>query len=50
MDCMGELIKKLRGDSDNGPAEKINEGEADEMVILLFACKWAHLWGSADNI
>ena len=33
MDCMDILIKKLRGDADR--EEKINEGEADEMVISI---------------
>ena len=34
MDCMDELIQKLRGDDREGPKEKINEDEADEMVTF----------------
>ena len=32
MDCMDVLIQKLRGDDQHAPREKINKGEADEMV------------------
>ena len=35
MDCMDGLIRTLRGDKD-GPREKINEGDSDEMVNIEF--------------
>ena len=36
MDCMDVLIQKLRGDDQHAPREKINKGEADEMVSNHF--------------
>ena len=36
---MDQLIRRMRGENRFTPREKINEGEADEMVILLFKCK-----------
>lgn len=47
MDCMDDLIKKLRGEDSNSPKEKINAGEADEMVIQMLISR--HL-SSGDNI
>ena len=52
MDCMDQLIRRMRGENRFTPREKINEGEADEMVILLFKCKLVseHFWCDRDNI